>query len=43
MQEETCQKMAGVFEAIPRVDYMLWWVVSIFVIHVYLLIKLDLK
>ena len=30
--------MAGVFEAIRRVDYMLWWVVSIFVIHVYLLI-----
>ena len=32
------KKMAGVFEAIRRVDYMLWWVVSIFVIHVYLLI-----
>ena len=35
------KKMAGVFEAIPRVDYMLRWVVSIFFIHVYLLIKLE--
>ena len=35
------KKMAGVFEAIRRVDYMLWWVVSIFVVHVYLLIKLE--
>ena len=35
------KKMADVFEAIRRVDYMLWWVVSIFVIHVYLLIKLE--
>ena len=34
-------KMAGVFEAIRRVGYMLWWVVSIFVIHVHLLIKLE--
>ena len=34
-------KMAGVFEAIRRVDYMLWWVVSIFVIDVYLLIYLE--
>ena len=34
------KKMAGVFETIRRVDYMFWWVVSIFVIHVYLLIKL---
>ena len=35
------KKMAGVFQAIRRVEYMLWWVVSIFVIHVYLLIKLE--
>ena len=35
------KKMAGVFEAIRRVDYMLWWEVSIFVIDVYLLIYLD--
>ena len=38
MQEEACKKMAGVFEAISRVDYMLWWVVSIFVIDVSLLL-----
>ena len=37
-KKKHAKKMAGVFEAIRRVDYMLWWVVSIFVIHVYLLI-----
>ena len=35
------KKMAGVIEAIRRVDYMLWWVVSIFVIDVYLLFYLE--
>ncbi len=35
------KKMAGVFEAIRRVDYMFWWVVSIFVIDEYLLIYLE--
>ncbi len=35
------RKMAGVLEAIHRVDYMLWWVVSVFVIDVYLLIYLE--
>ena len=29
------RKIAGVLEAIRQVDYMLWWVVSIFVIDVY--------
>ena len=48
LKERTCickqrhaKKMAGVFEANRRVDYILWWVVCIFVIHVYLLIKLE--
>ena len=37
-KKKHAKKMTGVFKAIRRVDYMLWWVVSIFVIHVYLLI-----
>ena len=42
LQEAAFEKMAGVFEAIRiGVYYMLWWVVSMFVIHVYLLIKLE--
>ena len=36
VEEEACQKkMASVLEAIRRVDYMLWWVVSIFVSDVF--------
>ena len=30
------RKMASVLEAIRRLNYMLWWLVSIFVIDVYL-------
>ena len=40
-KKKHAKKMAGVFEVIRRVDYLLWWVVSIFVIDVYLLIYLD--
>ena len=35
------RKMASVLEAIRRADYMLWWVVSIFVIDVHLIIYLE--
>ena len=41
VQKTAFQKIAGVLEAIRRVYYMLWWVVSIFVIDVYLIIYLE--